>query len=93
MNLYLTPNPYIIDTARIKKINDKFYAGVARQDRMPVLLPYGTGKPMPNTGKGMNQADRMPNLWNKPQKDSSIRDQGFYKRPLHYDTIPSLTAR
>lgn len=93
LNLYSIPNLYIIDTTTIKKLNDKFYAGIARQDRMPVLLPYGTGKPILNAGKDINRTGRMPNLWNKPQKDSTTRDQRLYKRPLYYDVIPSLSAR
>ncbi|MCF3107901.1 hypothetical protein LL912_03835 [Niabella sp. CC-SYL272] len=91
LKLYSRPDPYIIDTTTIKRLNEKFYTGLARQDRMPVLLPYGTGKPIANAGKGMNRTDRMPNLWNKPQPDSTAPGQHFYKRPLYYSQAPSLS--
>lgn len=90
-DLYVTPNSEIIDTGSIRKLNDKFYTGAARQDRMPVLIPYRTGKSIANAGKGIGRIDRMPNLWNKP-KDRTVRHQSFYKRPLYYDTAP-LSAK
>ncbi|WP_143019834.1 hypothetical protein [Niabella drilacis] len=60
---------------------------------MPVLLPYGAGKKMLNVGKGMGKTDRMPNLWNKPGRDSNTGNQPFYIRPLYYYPAPLLSAR
>lgn len=80
--LYLNPNPDIIDTANIKRLNDKFYTGKTRQDHMPVLLPYGTGKQITNTGTGMDTTGRIPNLWNKRQQDSTPAYGDLYMRPL-----------
>gem|GEM_PF-5104523 len=87
--LYLRPNPDIVDTAGIKKLDEKFYIGLARQDRMPVLLPYGAGKGITNPGAGVKPMDRMPNLWNKRQPDSNTRYRSLYIRPLyHYPEEP-----
>ncbi|WP_300601318.1 hypothetical protein [Niabella sp.] len=92
-DFYLTPNPYIIDTGAVRKLNDKFYIGSARQDRMPILLPYGTGKRMLNAGNNKENTDQMPNLWNKPQPDSTTRQPHSYKRPLYYEPGPLLSTR
>lgn len=68
-NLYLHPNPDIVDTSSIKKLSDKFYIAKARQDNMPILLPGGTGRTMPNATRPQAPHDRMPNLWKKPTQD------------------------
>ncbi|AHF17219.1 hypothetical protein [Niabella soli] len=65
-----SPNPDVIDTASIKKLNDKFYIGNAKLDNMPVLLPYGTKKTMPNPGRAVRPPENMPNFWEKPSIDS-----------------------
>ncbi|MGJ7033705.1 hypothetical protein [Niabella hirudinis] len=93
LNLYSIPNPDIIDTSSIVKLNNKFYIAESRQDRMPVLLPSGTGKKMLNAGGGMHKTDRMPNLWDKPGGDGNKRIQPLYIRPLYYYSTPSLLAR
>ncbi|WP_018628282.1 hypothetical protein [Niabella aurantiaca] len=86
--LYLVPDANIIDTTSVTKLNDKFYVGKARQDRMPVLLPFGTGKSIANAGTGLDKKGRMPNLWNQSQQDSMIRRPGL----IFYPSSPATAS-
>lgn len=74
------PNPDVIDTSSIKKLNDAFYTATARLDHMPVLLPYGVRKNMPNPGRAMQPPENMPNLWERPASDTIRKTQ---RNPLH----------
>ena len=73
------PNPYVIDTSSIKKINGNFYAGTAWLDHMPVLLPGKTTRQMPNSGKNMTAPEKMPIAWQGSRPDSITPK---YKRNL-----------
>ncbi|MBO9618616.1 MAG: hypothetical protein J7539_06210 [Niabella sp.] len=83
------PNPDVIDTSSIKKLNDKFYLGKARLDNMPVLLPHNEKRNMPNPGLKVLPPEHMPNFWGKPEADpdKTIREN----KPYRFYHLPDST--
>ncbi|ANH81000.1 hypothetical protein A8C56_08425 [Niabella ginsenosidivorans] len=80
---YTGPNPDVVDTSNIIKLNDKFYAARAKLDHMPVLLPGKTTRQMPNSGRNMAPPEKMPNAWPNSRPDTLTKK---YNNPLKQRT-------
>ena len=88
------PNPDVIDTAGIKKLNENFLIAKARQDHMPVLLAHGEKNTLPNLGKNLRKREGIPNAWKAPRRDT-IKNQLNYRYPLFKpdDSLPHWKPR